>query len=51
MGMDVDCIVGKQVINELENLLMSMGHGNRGEIADEIIDFVEKLKLKYKKDV
>lgn len=47
MGMDVDCIVGRQAINELENLLMSMEHGNRGEIADEIIDFVEKLKINY----
>lgn len=47
MGMDVDYIAGKQAIEELEKLFSDQQHGEREEIADEIIDFVEKMKIKY----
>ncbi len=47
MGMDVDYIAAKQAIEELEKLLLDQGHGEREKIADEIIEFVEKIKLKY----
>jgi len=48
MGMDVDYIAGKQAIEELEELLFDQEHGEREEIADEIIEFVEKMKKKWK---
>jgi len=47
MGMDVDYIAGKQAIEELEKLFSDQEHGEREEIADEIVDFVGKMKLKY----
>jgi len=47
MGMDVDYIAGKQAIEELEKLFRDQEHGEREEIADEIIEFVEKIKIKY----
>jgi hypothetical protein len=47
MGMDVDYIFGKQAIEELEKLFSHQNHGERGEIADDIIEFVEKMKDKY----
>lgn len=49
MGMDVDYLAGKDAIEELENLLSDQEHGERCEIADEIIDFVEKMKKKWTK--
>lgn len=48
MGMDIDYVAAMQSIEELKNLLSKQEHGEREEIADEIIDFVEKMKLKYK---
>lgn len=45
--MDVDYIAGKQAIEELENLLSDQEHGEREQIADDIIEFVEKMKVKY----
>lgn len=47
MGMDLDYIAGKQAIDELEKLLGDQEHGNREEIADEIIEFVEAMKVKW----
>ena len=47
MGMDLDYIAGKQAIDELEKLLVDQEHGNREEIADEIIEFVEAMKVKW----
>ena len=49
MPMDVDYIVAKDAIDELHELLSDMPHGEREEIADEIIEFVEKMKQKWKK--
>jgi len=48
--MDVDYIVGKQAIEELEKLFRGQEHGERKEIADEIIEFVEKMKVKYSRE-
>lgn len=45
--MDVDYIAGKQAIEELENLLSDQEHGEREQITDDIIEFVEKMKVKY----
>lgn len=47
MGMDLDYIAGKQSIEELDKLFSDIEHGEREEIADEIIEFVEKMKIKY----
>lgn len=44
---DVDYIAGEQAIEELEKLLSGQKHGAREEIADDIIEFVEKMKAKY----
>ncbi len=47
MGLDVDYIAAHQSIEELEKLLSDEPHGEREKIADEIIEFVEKMKVKY----
>lgn len=49
MGMDVDYVVGKDAIDKLEKLFKSMNHGEREEIADDIIEMVDKLYDKYSK--
>lgn len=48
--MDVDYIVGKQTIEELEKFFNDQEHGEREKIADDIIEFVEKMKVKYGKE-
>ena len=47
MPMDVDYVVAKQAINELDKLLSNIPHGEREEITDEIVTFVEKMKQKW----
>lgn len=47
MGMDVDYIAGKQAIEELEELFSNQEHGEREKIADDIIEFVKNMKVKY----
>ena len=47
MGMDVDYIVAKKAIKDLEKLLGDQKHGEREQIADDIIEFVKKMKVKY----
>lgn len=47
MGLDVDYIFAKQSIEELEKLLRDQPHDERGEIADEIIAFVDAMKIKW----
>jgi len=47
MGMDVDAIAAKQYIDILEKILSAQPHGEREEIADEIIEFVESIAKKY----
>jgi len=50
MGMDVDFIAANRAIKELGRLVSVQEHGEREEIADDIIEFVDKMKVKYKKD-
>lgn len=45
--MDVDYIAAKKAIEDLEKLLSDQEHGEREQIADDIIDFVEKMKVKH----
>lgn len=49
MGLDVDYVAAKQAIESLEKILISQEHGERENIADEIIEFVEKMEKKYGK--
>lgn len=49
MGLDVDFVAAKQAIDELEKLVFDQPHGEREQIADDIIDFVEQMEKKYKK--
>lgn len=48
--MDVDYVFAKNAIDELEKLLSDQKHGEREKIADEIIDFAEKMKRKWSGD-
>lgn len=50
MGMDIDAVVANKSIEELRNLLLSMEHGRREKIADDIIEFTDKMKIKYYKN-
>ena len=45
--MDIDYIAGKQAIEELQELFNDQEHSHREKIADDIIEFVEKMKVKY----
>ena len=47
MGMDLDYIAAKQAIKELEEILGHQEHGKREKNSDEIIEFVENIKIKY----
>jgi hypothetical protein len=47
MGMDVDYVTAKQSIDELLDVLGRLEHGKREEIADDIIEFVDKMKEKH----
>lgn len=47
MGMDVDYIAGKDAIDKLDDLFKRLPHGERGDAADEIIEFAENFKKKY----
>ena len=47
MGMDIDYIAVKKAIKDLEKLLSDKEHGEREQIADDIIEFVEKMKVKH----
>jgi hypothetical protein len=49
MGLDVDYIAAKNAMDELKNIVSDMQHGEREEIADDIIEFVEKIKCFFKK--
>lgn len=50
MGIDVDYLAGKEAIDDLDKLFKDQNHGERCDMADEIIEFVDKMKSKYKKD-
>lgn len=48
MGLGVDFIAAKQAIDKLRELLSKRPHGEREEIADDIIEFVEKMEAKWR---
>ncbi len=45
--MDIDYIAAKKAIEDLVKLLNNKEHGEREKIADDIIEFVKKMKVKY----
>jgi uncharacterized protein YeeX (DUF496 family) len=47
MPLDVDYIVANDAIEELKKILSDTPHGEREDIADDIIEMVEILKQKY----
>ena len=47
MPLDVDYIAGKQAIDKLHKLLSDQPHGEREEIADEIIELVDAMEKKW----
>jgi hypothetical protein len=49
MALDVDYIAARNAIEEISKVLGDVPHGERVAIADEIIDFAQKLKLSYGK--
>ena len=49
MALDVDYIAARNAVEEISKVLMDVPHGERVAIADEIIDFAQKLKLSYGK--
>ena len=50
MWLDIDYIAAKEAIKELEALLFKQGHGNREEIADDILNFTAQMKSKWNKE-
>lgn len=50
MGMDIDYLIAKDHIEELSDILHKLDHGERELICDDIVEFVELMKLKYGKD-
>lgn len=51
MGIDVDYLAAKDAIELIDKTLMDVEHGEREDIADEIIEFSEKLEKKFGKTV
>lgn len=50
MPLDVDYIAAKQAIEKLAKLLSDQKHGEREAIADDIIEFVDKMSVKWEKE-
>jgi len=47
MPLDVDAIAANQALNILKKLVRKQPHMEREEIADDIIEFLEKMNEKY----
>jgi hypothetical protein len=47
-GLDVDAVAANQAIDKLHRILSDVPHGEREQIADDIIEFVDKMEVKYK---
>ena len=45
--MDIDYIAAAQVLDRLTRLLANTPHGQREDIADDIIAFVKSMEEKY----
>ena len=48
MGLDVDFVYADQAIKELQKLLSDQPHGEREGITNDITDFVDNMKLKWR---
>lgn len=48
--MDVDYVVARLTLDELDKLLDSLPHGERSNICDDYEEFLEKMKKKYGKE-
>ena len=44
--MDVDYIAGMKAIDKLKHLFFNLEHGEREEMADDIITFVSEMEVK-----
>jgi len=51
MGMDLDYVFAENAIQELLDLVQIQKHGKREKITNEIIEFVDKMKLKWIKQI
>ena len=47
MGMDVDAVWARRELEKLSDLISEQPHGERKDICDDIIDFVEQMYEKY----
>lgn len=47
MPMDVDVIAAIRAVDELNNILIKMPHGETAQIADDYIEFASRMKQKY----
>lgn len=47
MPMDVDVIAAIRAVDELNDILIKMPHGDRAEIADDYIEFASRMRQKY----
>jgi len=49
MPLDVDAIAAAQAIEQLEKIVRNYPHMRREQLADDIIEFVDKMEEKYVK--
>jgi hypothetical protein len=49
MGLDLDYVFANDAIDELKKIFGEIKHGERKEITDDIINFVDEMKKKYAK--
>ena len=47
MGMDIDAIFARTALENIQDIVGKLPHGERTEICDEIINFQDKLCKKY----
>jgi hypothetical protein len=47
MGLDIDWVFANDAIDRLKKILGDKPHGERKEITDDIIKFVEEMEKKY----
>ena len=48
MGLDIDAVAIRQYIDRLKKVVFDQEHGEREELCDDIIEFVERMEVKYK---
>ena len=49
MGLDVDAVIAIQYIDKVKDIIASVPRGQTKEICDDVIEFVDKMKVKYAK--